>query len=272
MIRKKLTYFFLALALTLSACSVPAAANSKTPSQVTLRVFAAASLTESFQALGQAFSERNPGISVTYNFAGSQQLANQINQGAPADVFASANQQQMETAFQSGRIAAGDVKEFTSNQLVVVLPKENPGKVNRLQDLANPGLRLILAAKEVPVGQYSLTFLDKASQDPAFSAEYKQRVLKNVVSYEENVKAVLNKVLLGEADAGIVYSSDLSGAARSKARLIDIPAKLNVVAVYPIGVLQDSPHLSAARAFVDFVLSKEGQALLARYGFNPVSK
>jgi molybdate transport system substrate-binding protein len=138
-----------------------------------------------------------------------------------------------------------------------------------LQDLAQPGLNLVLAAAEVPVGQYSLDFLDKAAQDPAFGAGYEDAVRANVVSYEENVRAVLTKVVLGEADAGIVYTSDIAGEAAGQVDRLDIPDELNTIASYPIAALNDSPNAAAARAFVDFVLSPAGQGILAEHGFVP---
>lgn len=233
----------------------------------TLNVLAAASLTESFTDLGQKFETAHPGTKITFNFAGSQQLAQQIRQGAPADVFASANMAQMAITFDSGRIVSGTQQVFARNRLVVVYPKDNPGKVAALGDLTKPGLRLILAAKEVPVGQYALDFLDKAARDPAFGPEFKAGVLKNVVSYEQNVKAVLSKVVLGEADAGIVYSTDAASEKSGKTARLDIPDALNSIAVYPIAALGDSAQPELATAFVDLTLAPLGQDLLAEYGF-----
>ena len=158
------------------------------------------------------FEADHPGVTAVFNFAGSQQLAQQINEGAPADVFASANKKQMDVVIEAGGIVSGTQQTFAKNRLVVIFPKDNPAGLAELKDLANPDSKLVLAAKEVPVGQYSLDFLDKAVADTAFGATFKDDVLKNVVSYEDNVKAVLTKVALGEADAGIVYLSDISGA------------------------------------------------------------
>lgn len=233
-------------------------------------VFAAASLTNAFTALGREFEAGHPGVRVTFNFAGSQQLAQQLAQGAPGDVFASANEQQMEAAVDSGRIAAGAVQTFVQNRLVIIFPADNPAGISRLQDLAKPGLKVLLAAAAVPVGQYSLDFLDKASQDPAFGSDFKERVLANVVSYEENVRSVLTKVALGEADAGIVYTSDVIGTGSENVVKLDIPDNLNAIASYPIARVTDSDRSHQAQAFVDFVLSAAGQQILADYGFIPV--
>jgi len=234
---------------------------------VELTVFAAASLTEAFSELGEQFEAGHPGVTVVFNFAGSNQLAEQVNQGAPADVFASANTAQMQAAIDGGRIASGAHQTFVRNRLVVIYAKDNPASLATLPDLAKPGVKVVFAAKEVPVGQYALGFLDKAAQDAAYGAAFKEGVLANVVSYEENVKAVLIKVLLGEADAGIVYTSDITRDNADQVGRIDIPDALNSIATYPIAALDDSAHPDLAQAFVDLVLSSEGQDVLERHGF-----
>jgi molybdate transport system substrate-binding protein len=233
---------------------------------ITLNVFAAASLTDAFNEIGQNFAAAHPGVEVVFNYAGSNQLAAQIGEGAPADVFASANAAQMNVAIESGRIMTGTQRTFVRNRLVVVTPGDNPAGLTGLQDLAAPGLNLVLAAQEVPVGQYSLDFLDKAEADGSLGAGYKDAVLANVVSYEENVRAVLTKVSLGEADAGIVYTSDV-GAAAEGVTQIEIPDNLNTIASYPIAPLSDSPNLELAQQFMDYVLAPEGQQVLVKYGF-----
>ncbi len=262
--------FLLTNLLFLSAgCSTAANSPTSAPT-VNLTVMAAASLLDAFNDLGAQFQAGNPGVTVTFNYAGSQQLAQQIASGAPADVFASANQSQMAAAVKTGRIDANAAKFFVQNRLVVVFPKDNPGKLATLQDLSRPGLKLVFAAQEVPVGQYSLDFLNKASRDPAFGADFQAAVRKNVVSYEDNVKSVLAKVSLGEADAGIVYTTDAAGDPKAKVSQLAIPDALNVIASYPIAALKDSSHLALAQAFVDLVLSTQGQATLEKYGFIPV--
>jgi molybdate transport system substrate-binding protein len=250
----------------LSACQAGAAKQSDDPQTVT--VFAAASLTEAFTEIGQAFEAGRPGVKVEFNFAGSQQLAQQLAQGAQADVFASANQVQMDSAISAGRVAEDDVQDFAHNRLVVIYPKDNPAGLARLQALTREGLKLVLAAREVPVGGYALQFLEKASQSPDFGSDFEGKVLNNVVSYEENVRAVYSKVSLGEADAGIVYASDIPKDDTHVGSL-EIPGELNVVATYPIASLEDSPNPGLAAAFVEFVLSATGQDILAGYGFSP---
>jgi len=261
----------------LSACGQPgpaAPAGTLSPAPETktrlLYVFAAASLTEPFNELILAFEQSHPGVKIIPNYAGSQQLAQQIAQGAPADVFASANQTQIQTAIQSGRVSAGDEQVFVNNRLVVILPADNPGQIEALQDLATNGHSLILAAEAVPAGKYSLSFLEQASQDPDFKPDYREAVLANVVSYEENVKAVLGKIILGEADAGIVYSSDVSPTAADKLIKLEISDRLNVQAAYYLAPLNDSQAPGLAEEFIASVLAPAGQDILSRFGFLPV--
>jgi molybdate transport system substrate-binding protein len=178
----------------------------------------------------------------------------------------------MQAAVDAGRVAGDAPLEFAHNRLVVVFPEDNPAGLEGLEDLANAGLKLVLAAREVPAGQYSLDFLDKAAASGDYGADYKDKVLANVVSYEENVRSVLTKVALGEADGGIVYTSDVTGPDADKVGQIEIPEALNVTATYPMAVIQDSARPALARQFVEFVLSPEGQASLADFGFIPVPR
>lgn len=234
-------------------------------------VFAAASLTEAFTEIGQQFDAANNSQTI-FNFAGSQQLAQQIGQGAPADVFASANRTQLENVIKSGQVISGTQQVFVRNRLVVVYPQDNPAQLTDLGDLAKPGIKLVLAAKEVPVGQYSLDFLAKASELPQFTGTFSDTVLANVVSYEENVRAVLSKVALGEADAGIVYSSDITRDSADKIGRIDIPDELNTIANYPIAPIKDAPNTELAQKFIDYVLSSSGQQILVDYGFISITE
>lgn len=255
-----------ASAVLLGACA-PASARESGRS---LTVFAAASLTGPFNELAAAFEAGHPGVEVVLNFAGSQQLAQQLAQGAPADVFASADLNQMQAAIRAGRVAPGSPQPFVHNRLVVITPSGNPGEITGLADLARPGLKLILTAEAVPVGRYTRQFLEKAGRAPEFPDSYSLQVFENVVSYEENVKAVLSKVALGEADAGVVYASDVSGVEAGRVRQFAIPDGLNVLADYLIAPVLDAPRPELAGEFVDFVLSERGQDHLERHGFIPV--
>lgn len=251
---------------TLAGCGPQVAGNDVAASPTTLNVFAAASLTSAFGEIATTFEQQHRGGTVTYNFGGSDTLAAQIAQGAPADVFASANVAQMNVAVKGGQVEGASVKTFAHNRLVVIYPSANPAHLHTLQDLARAGLKLDLAAATVPVGAYALDFLTKASADPSFGASYKANVLKNVVSYETDVKVVLAKVRLGEADGGIVYTTDAATAPGSVGT-IAIPDTLNDIALYPIAPVKGSVHGELAQQFVGYVDSPDGQATLAKYGF-----
>jgi molybdate transport system substrate-binding protein len=250
---------------TLAPTEVPPTVTPE-PEPQTLTVFAAASLTDAFTEIGAAFDAANPGVTTTFNFAGSQALRTQIEEGAPADVFASANKTQMDAVITASLITEGAQQNFLTNKLVVILPSNNPAAVEKLEDLANPGIKLVLAAEEVPVGQYSRDAFDL--MNGTFGADFKDKVLANVVSNEDNVKQVVTKVQLGEADAGIVYTSDAIAAPDLKT--IEIPDDLNIIAKYPIAPLVDSENAELATKFIEYVLSAEGQAVLAKWGFVPV--
>lgn len=257
----------LLMLLAVSGCGGSTSESGATSAApVTLNVFAAASLQAAFTKIGTQFHAAHSNVTTTFNFAGSDALATQINQGAPADVFASANGAQMDVVVKAGSVDGTQAKTFAHNRLVVVIPKNNPGQISTLQDLAKSGKKVVLAAKTVPVGGYALTFLTKASADPSFGSSYQANVLKNVVSYEADVKSVLAKVSLGEADAGIVYTTDAATAASTTSTLA-IPDAFNVIATYPMGVVKASKNATVAQQFVDYVAGPDGQAVLAQYGF-----
>ncbi|MCL4861949.1 MAG: molybdate ABC transporter substrate-binding protein [Caldilineaceae bacterium] len=262
----------LVVSLVMLGCT-PIAAPSQgeaSTATTTLNVVAAASLADAFKDIGAAFADGHPGTEVIFNFAGSNQLATQIGEGAPADVFTSANVTQMNVGIKTGRILTDTQRTFARNRLVVVTPSDNPAGLTGLQDLATPGVKIVFAAKEAPVGQYSLDFLDKAKADGSLGAGYKDAVIAKGVSYEENVRAVLTKVALGEADAGVVYTSDVV-TVEGEVGQIEIPDNLNTIANYPIARLSDSPHLELAQQLMDYVLAPEGQQVLVEYGFIPTT-
>ncbi|NTU83068.1 MAG: molybdate ABC transporter substrate-binding protein [Chloroflexales bacterium] len=260
-------------ATTAATPAATAAAPTTAPTTAagtTLYVFAAASLTDAFKALAPTFEAAHPGVTVVYNFAGAQQLAAQINEGAPADVFASANKKQMDAVIASSKVISGTEHTFVRNRLVVITPQGNPAGITSLKDLAKPGLKLVFEAKEVPAGQYTLDVLAKASALPEYTESFSATVLANVVSYEDNVRSVLSKIALGEGDAGVVYTTD-SATQADKVAEVPIPDDLNVIASYPVAPLATSASPDLAQAFVDFVLSPEAQQVLVSYGFIPVT-
>lgn len=235
----------------------------------TLNVFAAASLTESFGEIATNYQKAHPTIAIKANFAGSQLLEQQISQGAPADIFASADLTNMQKASDAGLVGTSQV--FAQNKLVVIIPTSNPGKINTLHDLANKGVKIDIEAATVPAGKYSLQVLDNMAKSPDYSATYETAVKANIVSQEDNVKAVVTKVQLGEADAGYVYQTDVTAAVASKVTVIPIPDTFNVIAQYPIALVKKSAHSSDAQAFIQYLLSADGQAILAKYHFIGVS-
>ncbi|MBI5034233.1 MAG: molybdate ABC transporter substrate-binding protein [Chloroflexi bacterium] len=272
------TLFTIALIALLSVACQPTPATTIVPAPTTtavqtnlggtLTVFAAASLTTPFTEIGKAFEKTNPGTKVMFNFAGSQSLRTQIEQGAKADVFASADNNNLNPLKTQG-LVVGDAPIFTRNRLVVIMPKNNPAGIKSLQGLAQAGLKLDIADTSVPVGNYTLQVLDKLSADASYGADFKTRVLARVVSKENDVKQVVSKVALGEADAGVVYTTDAQ-ATIDKLATIDIPTQYNVIALYPIAVLKSSTNVSLAQTFVDYVLSADGQSILAKAGFAAV--
>jgi molybdate transport system substrate-binding protein len=216
-------------------------------------VFAAASLSDAFTELGAAFTAATPDAEVTFNFAGSSDLAAQIAEGAPADVFVSADLSNMTKLTDANKHGSEPIV-FTTNLAQIVVEAGNPQGIVGVADLAREDLVVIACAPEVPCGRYAQQVLDRAG------------VAAELDSLEENVRAVVSKVALGEADAGIVYVTDVI-AAGDAVEGVDIPTVVNVVAEYPIVVTSESGNPTGARAFVDFVLSAEGQTTLESYGF-----
>jgi molybdate transport system substrate-binding protein len=231
-------------------------------------VFAAASLGNAFEELSKAFHDRHPGALVRVNAAGSPTLVAQLEQGARADILATADSAWMDRAGLDSLLAELPVV-FASNRLVVAVPAGNPAGLTRLQDLARGGIKLVLAGPEVPAGRYAIEVLGRLGGVAGFPPDYQARVLASRVSSEENVKLVLAKVRLGEADAGIVYVSDLVGPGGQGVGRLEIPPSANVVARYPIALVKRSTAREVAREFIRFVLSDAGQAVLRGHGFGP---
>ncbi|MBK9125706.1 MAG: molybdate ABC transporter substrate-binding protein [Chloroflexi bacterium] len=232
----------------------------------TLIVFAASSLTDAFEEIGATFETENPGVDVLFNFGGSSTLGAQLSEGAEADVFASANQRQMAAAQEAGRIA-GEPRVFARNRLALIVPADNPAQIESLADLQNPGVVLVIAAEGVPVRDYTETMLTAMSADPAHGQMVVVGIRANVRSEEPNVRQVTAKVALGEADAGIVYSSDVTPDIRESVIQFEIPDAFNVIAEYPIAVVEGAGDAVLAQSFVEFVHSDAGQDTLERWGF-----
>ncbi|RAO48111.1 Molybdate-binding periplasmic protein [Micromonospora saelicesensis] len=245
------------MALTVAGCGAgdDRAAGGAADGRITgaVTVFAAASLTESFRRIGKDFEAANPGSTVTLNVAGSSALANQITQGAPADVFASAAPANMATVTKAGN-AEGTPTTFARNQLVIAVPRGNPGGVIGLADLSRPGVKVALCADQVPCGAAARTALDAAG------------LSLTPVTLEQDVKGALAKVKLGEVDAALVYRTD-TRAASADVTGVEFPESARAVNDYPIVALKDAPNPDGARAFVAYVRSAPAQAVLAEAGF-----
>lgn len=256
--RKVLLALVLALALLPAACGeadrevlvAPAAAGL----QGELRIFAAASLREAFTALGDQFEVDHPDVSVSFNFAASSALAEQIDQGAASDVFAAADEATVRQVLDAGH--AADATVFARNRLAILVEKGNPKAITGLADLVADGLVLVVCAPEVPCGKYAAAAFAKAGITPA------------PASVEENVKAVVTKVTLGEADAGIVYATDVQAAGdEAEGVAIDIAGDPALEVAYPVAVTKASTNRAAATAWIEFVLSDAGQDTLRSFGF-----
>ena len=265
------------LASTLAGCASSSNSEAVGPSgeaaRRTLVVLAASSLTEVFQEVGEEFRQANPNVKLVFNFAGSQRLRAQLELGAQADVFASADWQQMIPLAEQG-LLLGEPSSFASNRLALIspLPAQRDGGplVGRLEDLVNPEVKLVLAAAEVPAGNYSRKLLELAETTGGMESGFAERVLANLVSEEPSVRSVAQKVALGEADAGLVYLTDArSEGISSRVTVIPIPDQWNLSAKYPVAVLKDTEQLALARQFVEFLLSELAQAVLGQHGFGP---
>jgi molybdate transport system substrate-binding protein len=248
------------LLLTLGGCSSSASSSTSQPSGATgLTVFAGSSLTAAFTQIGSDFEAAHPGTTVTFNFGPSDGLAQQIESEGTADVFAPASETWMDDV--QKKVGVTHRTDFVRNRLVIITPPDNPGNVRSLADLGRPGVQVVLAAKGVPVGDYARQALDQAGLS--------SHVLSNVVSNEQDDAALVAKITAGEADAAIVYSSDVTSQVSPNVSAIQIPDSANVIATYPIAVVKGTAASDLAASFVDYVTGPSGQATLAAFGFLP---
>jgi molybdate transport system substrate-binding protein len=261
----KKTLILLATLVLMVGCSADSSTTNTggqpADSSAELTVFAASSLTAAFTQMGIDFEAANLGTTVTFNFGPSDGLAGQIQSEGTADVFASASGTWMDAVAKDPGVTGR--ADFVKNRLVIITPPDNPVGIGSIEDLANPGVQLVLAADGVPVGDYAREALDNAG--------IQKTALANVVSNEEDNASVVAKITAGEADAAIVYESDVSEAAGNDVGTVEIPANVNVIATYPIAVVTGAPDPDGGSAFVTYVVGSEGQATLERYGFEPIA-
>ena len=262
-----LLLFLLALAVSLLGCTGSEEGQQQQDAEAegasTLTVLAASSLTDAFGELEGTFEQQNPGTDVRTSFAGSSELLAQLEQGAPADVFASADEAKMDTAVDEDLVSGPQT--FARNRPVVIVPLDNPAGIRQLRDLATPGTRLVLAQDGVPIAEYAKEILANANAE--YGGNFEQQVLGNIVSREANVRASANRVALGEADAAFVYVTDVTPNIENQVEVIEIPQNLNVTATNPIAPIKGSPNSDLAQKWVNLVLSDEGQGVLQKYGF-----
>jgi molybdate transport system substrate-binding protein len=263
---RKLLVLVASMSLLFAACSSDNGdstggtdATSAGADQTELTVSGASSLTDVFGDIGTAFEAENPGVKVTFNFGPSDGLATQINDGAPVDVFASASPTWMDSVQDDGP-GVSDRADFAKNRLTIIVPKDNPAGIEDISDFTEDGVKLVIAAEGVPAGDYAREIFKNAGISKA--------ALANVVSNAEDVRAVVTSVASGEADAGIVYVTDVTADVADQVTQIEIPDEINVIATYPIAVVNDTQETDLAKSFVDYVLGP-GQQTLAEFGFLP---
>jgi molybdate transport system substrate-binding protein len=234
----------------------------------TLTILAASSLTDAFGELGKTFEEQNEGVLVKQSFGASSDLLAQIQQGAPADVFASASEEEMDTAVKDGFVE-GTPQVFVKNREVVMVPRDNPADIESLRDVARADVKLVLAQRDVPAADYAVEILGKANA--RYGDDFEKDVLSNVVSRESDVRASVNRVVVGDADATLGYASDYTPDIRDRVRVVPIPPDLNIIATYPIAPLEEAKSPELAKEWVELVTSKEGQRVLEKWHFEPAA-
>jgi molybdate transport system substrate-binding protein len=267
-LRSRLAGVLLAVSAVLGACSGIRAGSPASDATAKLTVYAAASLKGALDVLAPAYGASHPGAVVTLSTDSSASLEAQIEQGAPADVFLSADVTNPQKLVDAG-LATGVALPFAGNELVVIAPAANPAAITSPADLGRPGVKIVAGGDAVPVTKYALQLVANLANQPGYPARFAAAYAANVVSREDNVKAIVAKIELGEGDAGIVYVTD--ARASKKVTAIDVPAAANVRATYAGGVIKASSQQARAAAFLAWVAGPEGQAILGTFGFLPPS-
>jgi molybdate transport system substrate-binding protein len=258
------------LVVVLAACSGVAATPTPVQSagSVELTVFGAASLKSALERAKTTYEAANPGTTLTISTDSSSALETKIEQGAPADVFLSADTANPKKLVRAG-LVGGPAVSFAANELTIIVPADNPAKITSPKDLAKDGVKVIAAGDEVPITKYAKQLVEKLAKEADYPADYQASYDKNVVTKEDNVKNVVGKIELGEGDAGIVYETDAK--ASDKVTTVDVPDDANVPVTYDGVVVKTSKNLAAAKAFLDWLAGPQGQAIFGGLGFLPPS-
>jgi len=231
-----------------------------------LTVFCAAGLIGPFSETGQMY-KNSTGVDVVFSFDGVQSLRTQVENGAYADLFVSSSYKHLNALKAEDLMDNSSISVIAKNRVALIVPKDNPAKIESLYDIARPGIKIVMAAEDVPIGDYTRQVLDNLEKDPAYGPEYKKKVLSNVVSLETNANYIVSKVGLGETDVGFFWQSKSTGDMEKKITRITIPDKYNIIADYNIGILRQSESPVQAKEFINLVKSEKGMALLEKYGF-----
>ncbi|WAI02298.1 molybdate ABC transporter substrate-binding protein [Methanogenium organophilum] len=257
--------------LLVAGCTTTSDVTPSANAEKSITVFTAGSLKGAFTEMAAAYEDEHPGTTVVLNIDGTQALRTQVEQGARGDVFASANTKHMDALMAGGFMENDTVSGFLENRVTIALPVSNPGDIHGLADLSTPGEKVLIGTPEVPVGGYARQVLEKMAADPEYGENYTEAVMANIISEETNVNNIIAKLLIGEADAGFTYTSDVvTPAYADQLTTIPIPDEYNVVAHYPIGVLKESTDPETAEDFIAFVRSGPGGEILRTYGFEPL--
>lgn len=262
---KKIFYLGISIILLLSIMSYVAC--SKKQANTTLTILAAASLTEVFTELEKGFEAQHPEVDLQFNFAGTSTLVTQVKEGLKADVFVSANEASTKELIKEGYVEVDTSQIFAHNKLVLMVYKGSQYRIKGLEDLLQKGVKVVIAEPSQPIGKYTEIMLDQIDEKGFFSKDYKKLFEQHLVSLENSVKAVASKVEMGEVDAGIVYATDFTATNKETVDRIEIPDQINPIASYELATLKGTEHQELADEFVKYVLGKEGQKYLLKYGF-----
>jgi molybdate transport system substrate-binding protein len=234
-----------------------------------MTVFCAAGLSGAFNELGQLYKNES-NVSVAFNFDGAQVLRTQIENGANADVFVSGSNKHMNALKSEGFMDNSSVYVLAKNWQAIIVPKDNPARIENLSDLAKPGIKIVMGSKDLPITDVTMQILNKTANNSAFGPDFKKKVLSNVVSQETNINFIVSKVALGEADAAFAHKSEVSSEYAAKVTLIEIPEKYNVKSEYTIGILSESKNPEQAKKFLELVKSDKGKEILTKHGYEVV--